>query len=141
MCSGHSCLAPLTRTVGLHEGSAESVVPVRIPNADSALIEDSKLREYLLATEHPVGRYKARFFRALGYTRDNAERLEADLRQVLKNEVEDIVEIEFGTKYVIRGHLVAPAGTTTAIVTVWIILTGEDAPKLVTAYPGDGDED
>jgi len=114
---------------------------VKVPNARSALIEDSKLREYLLSPEHPVGRYKARFFRALGYTRDDPERLAADLREILRNEVEDTADIEFGTKYVVRGHLVSPNGATTTVVTVWIILTGRDIPKLVTAYPGDSDED
>ena len=112
-----------------------------VPNARSAVIEGSKLREYLLSAEHPVGRYKARFFRSLGYTLDHAEQLAADLRGVLENEVEATVEIEFGTKYVVRGRLVPPNGSTTMIVTVWIILTGEDIPKLVTAYPGDSDED
>jgi len=114
---------------------------MRVPNAHSALIADSKLREYLLSPEHPVGRYKAQYFRGLGYSRDDPERLAADLREILSNEVVDTAEIEFGTKYVVHGDLVSPSGATTSIVTVWIILTGDDAPKLVTAYPGDSDED
>jgi len=114
---------------------------VRVPNAQSALIADSKLREYLLSPEHPVGRYKARFFRGLGYSRDDPERLAADLREILNNEVEGAAEIEFGTEYVVHGDLVSPNGATTAIVTVWIIVTGAHTPKLVTAYPGDNHED
>ena len=65
----------------------------------------------------------------------------ADLRELLANEVADIVQTEFGTKYVVPGQLEGPNGAATAIVTVWIILTGEGAPKLVTAYPGGSDED
>lgn len=110
---------------------------MRVPNAHSALISESKLREYLLSPEHPVGRYKARFFRSLGYSRDDVDRLAADLRNTLSNEVEDTAEVEFGTKYVVHGDLLSPNGATTPIVTVWIIITGEDVPKLVTAYPGD----
>jgi len=87
------------------------------------LIENSELCEYLLSPERPVGRYKARFFRALGYTRDDPERLAADLRKILRNEVEYTTEIEFGTKYVVHGHLVSPNGATTTVVTVWIILS------------------
>ena len=114
---------------------------MRVPNARSALIEDSKLRDYLLSPTHPVGRYKARFFQNLGYAREDADRLAADLRDILANEVEDTVETEFGTKYVVPGQLVGRNGVATAIVTVWITLAGEDSPKLITAYPGDSDED
>jgi len=114
---------------------------VRIPNARSASVEDSKLAEYLLSPTHPVGRYKARFFRSLGYTRENAGGLAADLCKLLENDVEDTIETEFGTKYVVRGQLEGPNRAATTIVTIWIILIGEDAPKLVTAYPGGSDED
>ena len=38
-----------------------------LPNADRAEIDPAKLRDYLLSFTHPVGRFKARFFNALGY--------------------------------------------------------------------------
>jgi hypothetical protein len=41
---------------------------VRIPGAQEALIDRAKLEDYLLSTEHPIGRFKARFFTALGFT-------------------------------------------------------------------------
>ena len=114
---------------------------MKVPNAHAAVIEDSKLREYLLSLAHPVGRYKARFFRGLGYTREDAGQLAADLRGILGNEVDETIETEFGIKYVVPGQLVAPGGSATEIVTIWIILIGEEAPTLVTAYPGGSDED
>ena len=43
---------------------------MRLPNAERAVIEEVKVRDYLLALDHPVGRAKARFFVALGFTRD-----------------------------------------------------------------------
>jgi hypothetical protein len=39
---------------------------VLLPNADRAVIEPAKLRDYLLSTVHPLGRFKARFCTALG---------------------------------------------------------------------------
>ena len=38
-----------------------------LPNADSAFIEPEKVRDYLLSPTHPVGRFKAHYFVALGY--------------------------------------------------------------------------
>jgi hypothetical protein len=47
-----------------------------IPNADRAVIEAAKLHDYLLSRTHPVGRFKAAFFHALGYSADNWRQLE-----------------------------------------------------------------
>jgi len=41
---------------------------VKLPNADQAFIDPAKLRDYLLSPTHPVGRFKAPFFAAMGYT-------------------------------------------------------------------------
>jgi hypothetical protein len=40
----------------------------------------------------------------------------------------------FGEKYEVRGEIVGPSGRA-VVVTVWIILEGEDVPRFVTAYP------
>lgn len=39
---------------------------MNLPAADRALIQPEKLHDYLLSTEHPVGRFKAAFFARLG---------------------------------------------------------------------------
>ena len=51
-----------------------------IPGADRALINRSKLQDYLLSSQHPIGRFKARFFSALGFGPHNWELLESALR-------------------------------------------------------------
>jgi hypothetical protein len=51
-----------------------------IPNADRAVIEPTKLHDYLLSRTHPIGRFKAAFFQALGYSSEDWRQLEADLR-------------------------------------------------------------
>jgi len=60
---------------------------MKLPNADNAVIPTEKLRDYLLLSSHPVGGFKAVFFRALGYTDNDWERLEADIRSMLTNYV------------------------------------------------------
>ena len=51
-----------------------------LPNAELAEIDPQKLHGYLLSKTHPVGRFKARFFAALGYAAERWQELEADLR-------------------------------------------------------------
>jgi hypothetical protein len=41
---------------------------MKLPGADRAIVDAAKVRDYLLSPEHPVGRFKAVFFGALGYT-------------------------------------------------------------------------
>ena len=41
-----------------------SVPPMKLPRAEHAVVEDAKVRDYLLSREHPVGRFKAAFFGA-----------------------------------------------------------------------------
>jgi hypothetical protein len=48
---------------------------VHLPNADRAVVEDAKVRDYLLSATHPVGRFKAVFFVALGFSADRWELL------------------------------------------------------------------
>ena len=51
-----------------------------LPNAGLAEIDPLKLHGYVLSPTHPVGRFKARFFAALGYSAERWQELEADLR-------------------------------------------------------------
>jgi len=50
-----------------------------LPNADRTVIDAAKIRDYLLSEIHPVGRFKAAFFSALGYSTDRWELLRDDL--------------------------------------------------------------
>jgi hypothetical protein len=58
---------------------------MKLPNADHAVVEIEKLRDYCLSTTHPRGRHKARVFAlVLGITADDVEELrEAILSAVL----------------------------------------------------------
>lgn len=109
-----------------------------IPNADQAVIEPEKLYGYLLSRAHPIGKFKARFFNAIGYWSDSWKRLEADLRtQHLSKTARLAGSTRYGQKYEIRAILQGPIGRPALVVSVWVIPAGEDRPRLITAYPGD----
>jgi hypothetical protein len=111
-------------------------VSEQIPNADQAVIAPEKLRDYLLSPAHPVGRFKAAFFAQLGYAQADWQTLAADLRsQHLSLPPEAGEATPFGRKYLIRGALTGPAGRRATVVSVWIVRSGEDVPRLVTVYP------
>jgi hypothetical protein len=110
---------------------------VRLPAAEMAIIDSAKIRDYLLSTEHPVGRGKATFFNSLGYSRANWGRLLLDIRRIAEAyEATFGQPSAFGQKYEVRGTLVGPSGRRARIVTAWIVLAGENAPRFITAFPG-----
>lgn len=111
---------------------------VLLPHADEASIDPAKLCDYLLSTTHPVGRFKARFFGALGFSADRWPELESALRtQHLTQEAESALVIPSGQKFIIRAILTGPNGQSAGVVSVWFTRAGETAPRFVTAYPGD----
>jgi len=110
----------------------------RMPNVARARIDPLKLRDYVLSPKHEVGRYKAAFFRSLGYSLHGWRLLEADLRrQHLTRLASECIATPYGRKFVVRASLEGPARSTPVVVSVWIVLTGEDFPRFVTVYPGD----
>ena len=114
---------------------SRSVSRVRLA-PQTAVIDQAKLRDYVLSPIHPVGRFKAAFFTAMGYSRDEWAKLADDLRtQHLGREAEPIEANIFGTKYRIVGPLAGPTGRATSVVSIWIIRRGEQEARLVTLYP------
>ena len=108
-----------------------------LPNADDAVIEPEKVRDYLLSTEHPHGRFKARFFIALGFRGERWEELASALRtQHLTQEAQPVAVAAEGQKFKIRAMLVGPDGESAAVVSIWFVRPGETVPRFVTAYPG-----
>jgi hypothetical protein len=104
-------------------------------NRNAAVIPAEKLRDYLLSPTHPIGRYKAAFFRTLGYDPSNWQLFDVDLPSLLSLNAEQLDVTEYGRKYAITGSITRPNGRVAEIVSVWIMLTGEEMPRFVTAYP------
>ena len=101
-------------------------------------VDPIKVRDYLLSMEHPVGRGKARFFLALGFNRNEWSILQQALLSVATEaKATALPASPYGQKYEAHATLQGPRGQAAEVVTIWIILTGEAFPRLVTAYPGD----
>jgi hypothetical protein len=108
-----------------------------LPNRDKAYVPSDKLSGYLLSESHPVGKSKARFFRAHGYDTETIDLFERDLLSIARtNPLKQVVESPHGIKYTISGTMNTPRGTQISVETVWITEPDDDRPRLVTAYPG-----
>jgi hypothetical protein len=108
---------------------------VRLPNAENAIVETSKLTDYCLNFDHPRGRHKARVFKAqLGITADNAEFLRtAILEAALISPAEEAEKDRFGRRFVVEFPVETVTGRAD-VRTGWIILEGESNPRLTTCY-------
>ena len=101
------------------------------------MLDEAKVRDYLLSAAHPVGRFKSVFFRALGFSADHWEELRDTLLELARLGDATPGQLSpFGRKFEIRATLVGPSGRQAAVVTVWLVAHGRDFPHFVTAFPG-----
>jgi hypothetical protein len=108
-----------------------------LPAAERAHIDPAKVRDYLLSDVHPVGRFKAAVFHALGYRAEEWERLRDDLLALVRSA--DAIPGQasvFGQKYEVSGTLHGPNGREAKFVCVWLAPANEEAPRFITAFPG-----
>lgn len=109
---------------------------MKLPNADRAVIEPAKVRDYLLSVAHPVGRFKAVFFQSLGYTQEYWEVLQDDLRSLaVDGEAVPGQSSPFGRKFEVSGMLTGPSGHSAVVRSVWIIENDDAPPRFITAFP------
>jgi hypothetical protein len=115
---------------------ASNHVKMKIPNSDRAVIEPSKLTEYLLNTEHKRGGAKAKLLIQFGYSIDNWQQLEIDIRRFhLTEDVNLITETAYGNRYQISANLITPIDRPLLVKTVWQIDINTDFPRLITLVP------
>lgn len=108
---------------------------MKLPGADKVEIDERKVRGYLISRTHPVGRFKARVFAALGFDENASAAFVSELRRIaLVGEVVEVEDMEFGRKYTVPGELKGPVGSA-QVLTVWIQLTGQAEVRLVTVRP------
>ena len=99
-------------------------------------ISERKIGGYLLSVEHPAGRSKAKFFRALGFIDRDWMLLGKALEDHAKNaKFVEAVETEFGVTYVHEGELETPSGRRPLLRSVWVATAGSACLRFVTAYP------
>jgi uncharacterized protein DUF6883 len=111
---------------------------MKLPNAHMAIVERTKVCEYLLNTAHPFGESKARFFQQFGFTLSAWEVLAVALKEHgAENEVLKSKDTGFGPRYEVEGELPAPDGRRPRVRTVWQVDVDQEAPRLITAYPAE----
>jgi hypothetical protein len=108
---------------------------MRLPQAEKAVVDITKLRQYCLNPVHPRGRHKARLFdRLLGIRAEHAEILPTALLEAAAKSPAMIGERDpYGVRYVLDFTWSVAPGTV-RIRSVWIIRTSEDSPRLVTSF-------
>tara|TARA_R110002096_G_scaffold200639_4_gene384649 strand:- start:7009 stop:7347 length:339 start_codon:yes stop_codon:yes gene_type:complete len=107
----------------------------QMPNAELAIVDVSKLRDYCLNPDHPRGKHKARVFQSsLNLKQEDAEALKAEILAGVCNAPCVAAGVdEYGRRYVVDFSL-HWLGQVATIRTSWIIKEGEDAPRLTSCY-------
>ncbi|EKV02904.1 hypothetical protein Lepto7375DRAFT_5172 [Leptolyngbya sp. PCC 7375] len=109
---------------------------MRIPNADKAIVDIRKLRDYCLNSNHGDGKHKARLFASiLGMTAEDADKLQQCLLEVVKNHEAQLGRKDrFGQRYTLD-FLFEWQNKGATLRSGWIIETDAVIPKLTTCYP------
>jgi len=108
---------------------------MKLPNAEKAIIDDRKIKDYCLNPEHPRGKHKAKVFqRSLGVTSENSLELINQIRNgimqtdCLKGDLDD-----HGQRFTVDVEVVI--NRKKAVVrTGWILKKNEDQPVFTTCY-------
>lgn len=105
-----------------------------LPDAGNALVEEAKVREYLLNAAHPGNLGKAALFQAFGFRSARWEEMRDALQKhPSANEVVRTTRSPHGAKYEVGCSLETPDGRNPCLTTIWII-EAERPPCLVIAY-------
>lgn len=108
----------------------------KLPNIERAIVEDTKLANYLLALGHPRGAAKARFLMSFGFSPERPEELRAAfLAHAGQNDVMASHASDFGTILEIEGPLPSPDGRNPIVRAVWLLDTDAVGPRLITMVP------
>jgi hypothetical protein len=109
---------------------------MKLPHAEEAVVPQRKMELYLLNPSHPIGGSKAEFFMRFGFSREQWLHLaEALRRHARANSVASAVSDADGTTYLVEGPLETPSGRRPRLRTIWLVETGQLAPRFITAYP------
>lgn len=112
---------------------------MKLPNAESAVVDIEKLRDYSLNPHHPKGKHKARvFLSALGLRIDDAERLRKMVMDaILISEARAQPSTSYGQRFIVDFQVTGFDKSVTTTVTIrsaWIIRNSEDFPRLTSCF-------
>ena len=107
----------------------------KLPQANSLIVEETKIIGYLLALDHIEGGSKARFFLARGFSAEAWRNFADALKRHGTTQTVTMEEVtRHGRKYIVECVIETPDGLNPCILTVWI-LSGQNPPRLITAHP------
>jgi hypothetical protein len=107
---------------------------MKLPNGDRAIVDIQKLSVYCLNPHHPRGRNKARVFASVGLRATDAEELRTGLLAAAADgEAQVGIANTYGKRYTIDFEL-ARQSKTVRIRSAWIVLTGQELPRLTSCY-------
>jgi hypothetical protein len=108
-----------------------------LPQHEKAIIPVEKLRDYALDPSHPLGKNKARVFKAaLGMERDDADLLSEILKSTLyRSPAVQGPKSRFGEHWTTYHEIVGLSGQPVVVTVAWIYrIEHEDVPVLVSCY-------
>jgi hypothetical protein len=106
-----------------------------LPNAVAAIVEESKVKDYLLNSGHPRNGGKSAYFHAFGFqVAQWAVMRDAMIGHATANQLSGTSQSRRGIKHTVRCLIITHNGRNPCITTVWII-DGDRPPRLVTSYP------
>jgi len=104
-----------------------------VPNAENAVVDIGKLRDYCLNPNHEVGKHKARVFAsALNLTYEDAAFLQATLLEAIKTREAELGKFDkYGQRYTIDFEF-ERQDKRAVVRSVWIIDESLETPRLIT---------
>jgi hypothetical protein len=110
-------------------------MPMQLPNAEGALIDLNKLRDYSLNMQHDRGKHKARLFLAiLGLHADDAEILKTLIQSAILTQPAGFSsQDEYGQRYIVDFPITRNLRSA-MVRTTWIIRPTETFPRLTSCY-------
>jgi hypothetical protein len=106
-----------------------------IPNAENAVLDIRKLRDYCLDMNHDLGGHTARVFRSvLSIDRSDADWLSEEILRAIANaDARQTKQNSYGDHYAAK-ITVTRQNRTAVINTTWIIRHNEDFPRFTSAW-------
>ena len=108
------------------------------PNFQHVYVEEKKIIEYLLSSDHERGKSKAFVFLRRGFSPNSWHDFASALRlRALEGDIIEEIETPYGLRYNIYGIIQTPDGINPRIRTIWQVDHGKEYPRLIKAYPED----
>lgn len=99
------------------------------------VIPERKILSYVLSTDHPIGKHKARVFRSIGYHTHNYRSFVKALNTLVGSYPANFVKKDqYGTTYSIEGMIKGEKGNL-KVRSIWIVEAQNTYATFVTVYP------